>query len=672
MNKTHRIVWSAARQAYIVAHEAAGFGGRPGTTLALGAALLLAAGSALANPAAPPAATALPTGGQVVAGQASISSSAARMDITQSSQRAAIDWQTFNIGSAAHVHFEQPAAGVALNRVLDSNASQIFGRLSATGQVFLSNPNGVLFAPGSQVDVGGLVASTLGLSNADFMAGNYRFAGSSSNAVVNQGNIRAAQGGTVALIAARIDNSGSISAPQGNVLMAAGSRVRLDLGGPVQIEVEQGALDALVANGGAIHANGGLVYLTAKAANELTRSAINHSGLIEVQTLATGERGQVVLLGDAERGRVELAGRIDTQAASGVGGAVDVSAQQVWMQGTASIDTRGSAGGGRVRVGGGWLGQDSDLANAREVQVDAGARTDASATDHGNAGTVVFWSDDAMRFAGHIQATGGAHGGDGGMVEVSGKERLAFSGTADTSAPQGQGGLLLLDPTNLTITNGSAGTTGTRAQWESNDTASYTIAEATLEALSGNVVLRASNTLTINHLADGVLNLANASLEVFAANMTNQGALEIRTNGNQIYHTPLTLGANLTLRSTSASGGISLRGAVNGPHHLQVELGASGRVVFNQAVGNTTALASLGVGNLGQTFINANITTTGNQTFGNGVLFGTQGVAQFVNGNFETGNLSGWTYSNRGPFWAAQSSAALPARWTPSTHRSTT
>lgn len=643
MNKTHRIVWSVARQAYIVAHEAAGFGGRPGTTLALSLALLLGAGAAAATPTA----TELPTGGQVVAGQASISSNGARLDVLQSSQRAALDWQTFNIGAQAQVHFEQPAAGVALNRVLDTQASQIYGRLTATGQVFLLNPNGVLFAPGSQVDVGGLVASTLQLSNADFMAGNYRFEGSSSSAIINQGNIRAAQGGTVALIAARIENTGGIEANQGNVLLGAGSRVTLDLGGPVKLQVEQGALDALIANGGAIRAAGGLVYLTAQAAGALASTAINHSGLIEAQTLATGERGEVLLSATGPGSRVEVSGRIDTQAATGVGGQVDITAPQIWVQGSAQIDTRGSAGGGQVRVGGGWLGQDTDIANALEVQVDAGARTDSSATAQGNAGTVVFWSDDAMRFAGHIQATGGQQGGDGGMVEVSGKERLAFSGSADTSAPQGQGGLLLLDPTNLTITNSSAGTTGNRTAWASTtDTASYTIAEHTLEALTGNVVLRATGTLTINHLNDGVLNLTGAgtSLEVFAANMTNLGALEIRTSGNQIYHTPLTLGANLTLNS--ASGGISLRGTVNGPHHLQFTLGSTGRAVINHAIGGTTALASLGTNNLGQTFINANVTTTGAQNYRNSVLFGTQGVAQFVNGGFETGNLNGWDVFN--------------------------
>ncbi len=345
--------------------------------------------------------------------------------------------------------------------------------------------------------------------------------------------------------------------------------------------------------------------------------------------------------------RVEVSGRIDTQAATGAGGQVDITAPQIWVQGSAQIDTRGSAGGGQVRVGGGWLGQDTDIANALEVQVDAGARTDSSATAQGNAGTVVFWSDDAMRFAGHIQATGGQQGGDGGMVEVSGKERLAFSGSADTSAPQGQGGLLLLDPTDLTIVSGATGTTGNQAAWASTtDTANYTIAEATLEALTGNVVLRATRNLTINNLADGVLNLSRAgtSLEVFAGNMTNQGALTIHTSGNQIYHTPLTLGNNLTLRSDT--GGISLRGTVNGPHHLEFTLGSTGRAVINHAIGGTTALASLGTNNLGQTFINANVTTTGAQNYRNSVLFGTQGVAQFVNGGFETGNLNGWDVFN--------------------------
>ncbi|MDP2677995.1 MAG: filamentous hemagglutinin N-terminal domain-containing protein, partial [Rhodoferax sp.] len=117
---------------------------------------------------------ALPTGGQVVAGNASISQAANVLTVQQNTQRAALDWQSFNIGSAASVNFVQPgSSAVALNRIIGNEASQIYGKLNANGQVFFSNPNGMLFARGSQVNVGGILATTMRLGNDDFMAGNY-------------------------------------------------------------------------------------------------------------------------------------------------------------------------------------------------------------------------------------------------------------------------------------------------------------------------------------------------------------------------------------------------------------------------------------------------------------------------------------------------------------------
>lgn len=323
MNKTHRIVWSESRQSYIVAHEKSAFGGRSGATLALSVALLLS------MPAhAAPGANELPTGGNVVAGAATISTNGNRMDVLQTTQRTAIDWNTFNIGSAAHVHFQQPTGGAALNRVLDTNASQIYGKLTSTGQVFLVNPNGVFFAPGAQVDVGGLVASTLAISNADFMAGNYTFQGSSSNAIINQGNIKVGTGGTVALIAAKIINDGSIEAPQGNVLLGAGSKVTLDMGGPVKLLIENDALETLIKNGGAIRANGGVVWLTSQAANSLASSVINNTGLIEAQTLAAGEKGEIILF--AHDGIANVAGILDASAPhGGDGGFIETSGSKV-------------------------------------------------------------------------------------------------------------------------------------------------------------------------------------------------------------------------------------------------------------------------------------------------------------------------------------------------------
>lgn len=333
LNHQYRLVWNEALAAYVAVAETTrgrGKGGRRGRIAAMVLGAALHAGLLGAALAAPPSASQLPTGGNVVAGQATVSTSGARMDITQTTQKAAIEWQSFNIGGSAHVNFNQPAGGATLNRVLGSDASAIYGKLSATGQVFLVNPNGVLFAPGAQVDVGGLVASTLDLRTADFMAGQYKFAGASSNAIVNQGNITATRGGTIALIAAKISNEGALIADRGNVLLGAGGKVTLDMGGPVKLQVDNDQLDTLIENGGAIRAAGGTVWLTAQAANTLAASVINHRGVIEAQSLATGEKGEVVLF--AHGGSTEVSGRIDA-----TGGFVETSGARVKVADTARI-----------------------------------------------------------------------------------------------------------------------------------------------------------------------------------------------------------------------------------------------------------------------------------------------------------------------------------------------
>ncbi|NGM85855.1 filamentous hemagglutinin N-terminal domain-containing protein [Parapusillimonas sp. SGNA-6] len=292
----------------------------------------------------------LPTGGSVVAGSGSISQSGTTLTVTQTSPQMAAHWQSFNIGQGHTVNFMQPSGtAAALNRVVGADATVIQGALKANGQVFLVNPNGILFTPTAQVNVGGIVASTLDVSTADFMTGNYKFQGSSSNAIVNQGNITAVgkggQGGTIALMAAKIINQGSLAANAGNVLLGAGSKVTLDLGGPVKIQVEQGALNALIEQGGAIKADGGLVYLTAKAASDLAGTVINHTGVTEAQTLATGLKGQIVLLGGLDADRIAVGGTLDASAPhGGDGGFIETSAAKVAIADQAKISTAAPQG----------------------------------------------------------------------------------------------------------------------------------------------------------------------------------------------------------------------------------------------------------------------------------------------------------------------------------------
>ena len=253
------------------------------------AAVALALGSLDARAQQAISATALPTGGRLVGGQATISQSGAAMSIVQGTPRAAIDWQSFNIGANASVVFRQPSANaVALNRVLGGDPSKIFGRLSSNGQVFLTNPSGILFGRGAQVDVGGILATTLAMSADDFMSGNYLLRGDGTNStIVNQGTLRSAPKGYVALIAPSVQNEGVIDASRGTAALVAANAATVDFmaDGLIQIKVGQGAVNAEIANKGAIRADGGTVFLTAKGLDGLARSVVNNSGVIEARAV---------------------------------------------------------------------------------------------------------------------------------------------------------------------------------------------------------------------------------------------------------------------------------------------------------------------------------------------------------------------------------------------------
>jgi filamentous hemagglutinin family protein len=386
VNRVYRIVWNAAKAVWQAVCETskARAKGRPGYTArslrraaVVGIGMTLASGSVFAAPAA----NELPTGGTVVGGTATISASNSRMDVQQTSNRAAIDWATFNIGSQAQVHFEQPAGGAVLNRVLDTNASEIYGRLTSTGLVFLVNPQGIYFAPGAQVDVGSLIASTLDIGNTDFLNGKLSFQGTSANAIVNQGNIVAAEGGTIALIAARITNEGNLTADGGNVLLGAGNKVTLDMGGPVKIRVDEGAVNALITQGGAIRADGGLVYLTAKSAGDLVSTVINHTGITEARTLATGKTGEIYLMGGMDKDQIKVGGTLDASAPNGGnGGSIETSAATVTIDPAVRVTTKAVNG-----ANGTWLIDpvditiDQTLANTIQTALNSGNVTISTA-----------------------------------------------------------------------------------------------------------------------------------------------------------------------------------------------------------------------------------------------------------------------------------------------------
>jgi len=421
----------------------------------------------------------LPSGMTVVQGQASVITAGNRMMVTNSSG-AILNWKGFSIGPQQSVRFDQPnAASKVLNRVTGNDPSSILGSLSSNGQVWLLNPNGVLFGQGARVDVGGLVASTLNLSDADWTAGRYHFApatmsGRGEGAVVNKGELRTSLGGHVMLIgsSAGVSNEGVIDAPGGQVVMTAGQSVDLvDTGAPnltLRVTAAQG--EAL--NLGSLSAAGGRIDLQA--------AIVNQQGIVRAETLERGAKGEIVLRAsqslnigarsvtsasgasgglvtlDAGSGTNLVSGAVNAIGSQGQGGQVQLLGRQVGVIDAAHVDASGRAGGGDVLVGGGQQGKDPKVRNAESAFIGPDASISANATELGDGGRVIVWSDRATRAYGHFSATGGAQGGNGGFIETSGGWLDARPASVATMAPKGRRGQWLIDPNDIDIveTNG--------------------------------------------------------------------------------------------------------------------------------------------------------------------------------------------------------------------------
>ncbi|HML42789.1 MAG TPA: GLUG motif-containing protein, partial [Hyphomicrobium zavarzinii] len=430
---------------------------------------------------------ALPQGPSVVSGGVTVGApSGGGLTVTQSTPRAIVNWNSFSVGQPNSVTFQQPGSSSAiLNRVTGGTTSTIAGKVSANGQVFLVNPNGIAITPTGTINVGGgFVGSTLDIRDQDFLGGVLDFFGTGSSAgVVNQGSIQAGSGGFVGLLGGNISNAGTISVPLGRVGLGAGERAALDLTGDgfLQVAIPPGTVSAraLIDSSGRIKAPGGRVELKAATVRRAIRDAVNVSGTIAAKSVS-GVDGAIVL-GGGEGGNVNVTGTLDAGGAT-KGGAVDVSGRSVRIDGDARISTRseaakggavtitasdkitlgkakidasGATGGGHVRIGGDLQGGGT-LTRAHDVVIGADAEIRADAAADGNGGTIIVWSDSLTSFEGRISARGGALGGDGGFVEVSGKQVLDYRGLADLTSYKGRFGTLLLDPYDITIWSGAS------------------------------------------------------------------------------------------------------------------------------------------------------------------------------------------------------------------------
>jgi filamentous hemagglutinin family protein len=382
---------------------------------------------------------ALPQGVQINGGQANLNQNINTLNIHQLSPLISINYDSFNIATGETVNFIQPnEISIALNRVTGNNATEIFGSLNANGQVFLINPNGILFAPGSQINVGGLFASTLNILDEDFFNQQLNFnSASSATSIINYADV---QGRYIAFVSPHIENHGELIAD--NISLHAADSVFVSFSPAIHIETQTDSYEAVIENHGLIRADDGYVALTTAAHNALMGTAINNQGVIEARGVVK-QSGRVFLTAE-NQGDIINSGEINVSAINENinGGDVFIDAQRVAQSGVIHADGMGYGNGGNL------------LLSADQVVV-LGEKSfsTANAGANGNGGEVIAFSPDTALFrqGGNIETRGGFESGNGGYVDVSGWQHVEVDGLVDTSAINGDNGLFLIDPYNITI-----------------------------------------------------------------------------------------------------------------------------------------------------------------------------------------------------------------------------
>lgn len=689
-----------------------------------------------------------PAGASVVNGAVNMQTTGNTLAIT-ASDRSIINWQGFSIGAGETTQFIQPSANASvLNRVTSGDSSQIMGALQANGQVYLINPNGVFIGNGATINVGSFLASTANVSDESFMrGGNLTFSEASGAGIINRGTITANQG-NVFLLAKTVENSGTIQAAQGTVGLMAGTQffLKKDETGAVKVKVDsssvlgvkagtgvansgvieamqaqleaQGNVYALAINqSGIIRATGvsrdasGTIVLSAPGGmirNTGTMLALNRDGsggrlsisgqdvsLSDLSILtATGTGGsEVAVGGQIEISAVEdaiVAGRLDvTAGGSAKGGRMVVTGRRVGVFG-GKLDASGGTGGGEILLGGDYQGMNPLVRNAERTYVSQDSIISADATVAGDGGKIINWSDNGTQFYGSATAKGGAVSGNGGFVEVSGRDFLDYLGSVNTLAPNGVNGALLLDPTDMAIGPATANTSGAGTAVDpfipSASPSSLTWAGIQAALAGGNVFVTTSGspnttgqtgTITIgasagwssvNTLTFTAASGGNIVVDGLLSNATTGGLVLITSGAGQInLNANITLaGGNLTLNGstvlTTAGAGVTLQtsngsinlGAINSTAATQKNLtlvAGTGAITFSDAVGASTALGAIAVTSAANTLFTGGVNATSL------VYTASSGTAQFEGVQTFSGALT--VIANSGINYATGSSASV-------------
>ena len=554
--------------------------------------------AALAAPAAP-AANALPAGGQVAAGQANIAQSGNAMTVTQSSQRAVVNWNSFDVGSSAKVEFKQPNASAStLNRVTGATQSMINGAVNANGQVIFVNPNGIVFGAGAEVNAAGVVATTMNITDAEYMSGSaaLKFKGNGQGQITNQGKIKVNDlNGYIALMAPQVINEGVIIANMSganSVALVAGQSVTLTFGGNqlIDVTVDASAIHALISNKRLIKTEGGQIIIAANSASDLKASVINNTGTVSASAISTSG-GKITFTADtinqagvisANGGLAAKSSTVTTPqvvAKSANGGQITLKGNTVNVKAGSTTSAKGAANGGTINVGTSEVSftenADGTRSNivakdlAKTTVVEAGAILDVSSVHQGNGGQINVCSSERTTVAGTFNARGGKLGGNGGFVETSSLSQLTIAPGAivDTSAPLGKKGSWLFGPEDVVIDATTAAaisvalettnvTVAVQGDLTVASNASITTLTGTDSTNSSVLTLNASGAINNN----GALTLGQSGSLVLNANALNLNSGSV-TSANQVTATAQSISATESVTSTGGStGGVNLLG----------------------------------------------------------------------------------------------------------------
>ncbi|MFN5470448.1 MAG: CHAT domain-containing protein [Pseudanabaena sp.] len=476
-----------------------------------------------------------------------------------------------------------------INRVTGDTPSSILGTIQSrqsfpNANVYLINPNGIVFGQNAKLDIGGSFHANTGTgltfsnnqtlsvdkNSTVFPSGDPQkilFTINQPAGIINQGNLQVDAGKSITFTGGTIVQTGSLTAPNGNVAITSvlGNR-----------QVELRSPDAVL--GLTVESSGLSPDWNGKITDLPNLAALLTSKVPTANQVVIKPDGSLVLVEAVtspdilvSNGTSVVSGKIDVSSPLFQGGNVGIFGNQVSLV-NAKIDASGLTGGGTVLVGGNLQGKGIQP-NAVRTFVDSSSMINVSAILNGNGGKAIIWADQLSRFFGNIFSNGGSVSGDGGFVEVSGKEYLIYRGNVDTSAANGKSGTLLLDPNNIRIINSLSEPDDSQLipdqkiefldGFPPND---FTISNTQLESFSGTINLEANNNIDF----ETGLNLQpNTNFIVTAGNNIKFDNVTINTNGGALMFTATSnniLGNNgniSTSSNTSDAGNVTLNAGGN-------------------------------------------------------------------------------------------------------------